>query len=69
MTGQQRPVWGMEPCCGRGRGEITQVDIRGDGMTIGIVGLQQIFEQLYAEGLAPEEALGDRILAAVEIHN
>lgn len=70
MAPPERPAWGMESCCGGGnRADITQVDIRGDGLTVGIVGLKQLFEQLYAQGLAPDDALGDRILAAVKVYN
>jgi len=59
----------MASCCGGERDDIAQLDIRGDGMTVGIVGLTQIFEQLYATGLPPEESLGDKILALVKIQN
>lgn len=69
MADERRPAWGMESCCGGDEGDITQVDIRGDGMTVGIVGLRQLFEELWAEGLRPEETLGDRILAAVKVQN
>lgn len=69
MGEQERPAWGMEPCCGGNRDDITQLDIRGDGVTVGIVGLTQVFEQLCAERLPAEESLGDRILAMVKAQN
>lgn len=69
MAQEQRPAWGMESCCGGDRDDITQVDIRGDGVTVGIVGLTQVFEQLYVTGLPPDDSLGDRILAMVKVQN
>lgn len=69
MAGRGPTTRRRAACCGAGSEEITQVDIRGDGMTVGIVGLKELFEQLYAEGLSPEEAVGDRILAAIKAHN
>jgi len=69
MAGEERPAWGLGSCCGEGRDDVTQLDIRGDGMTVGIVGLTQVFEQLYVTGLLPDESLGDKLVTMVKIQN
>ncbi|MGA9350478.1 MAG: NAC family transcription factor [Anaerolineae bacterium] len=61
-------MWRMASCCG-GSDEVTQVDIRGDGMTIGITGLKAAFEQLYALGLDPDDSIQDELLAMVQARN
>lgn len=40
-----------------------------NGATVGVVGLNRIFQRLFEEGARPEDALGDRIIALVEAHN
>lgn len=50
----RREVWSRSSCCGGAPEEVVQVDIFGDGGTIGLVGLKTIFERLYGEGLAPD---------------
>ena len=49
-------MWRTSCCCDEG---ITQVDVYGNGMTVGLDGLKQAFQQLYAMGLAPDDAVGD----------
>ena len=61
-------MWRMASCCGGGD-EVTQVDIGGDGMTVGITGLKEVFEQLYAMGLAPADSTKDELLAMVKVRN
>jgi len=60
-------MWRMSSCCGGD--EVTQVDIHGDGMTIGLVGLRQIFDQFYALGLEPNDPIGDQLLAMIKARN
>lgn len=61
-------MWRMASCCG-GSDEVTQVDIRGDGMTIGITGLKAAFEQLHAMGLGPEDSIQGELLAMIQARN
>jgi len=55
--------------CGCGEEGITQVDVYGNGMTVGLDGLRQAFQQLYAIGLGPDDAVGDQLLAMIKAHN
>jgi len=59
-------MWRMASCCGGGSDEVTQVDIYGRGLTVGIIGLKAIFEQLYALGLDPDDSIGDELLAMIK---
>jgi hypothetical protein len=45
------------------------VDIRGDGRTVGLVGLEAAFEQLYALGFGPDDPIQDELLAMVKARN
>ena len=51
MTGKVRPG---SLCCAGSPEEIIQVDIFGDGQTVGLSGLTSIFERLYAAHRAPD---------------
>ena len=55
--------------CGANSGDVTQIDILGNGVTIGIVGLRQIFQEHYALGFRPGDPIGGRLLAAVAARN
>jgi hypothetical protein len=68
MPGRGPMMWRMARCCG-GNDEVTQVDIRGDGMTVGITGLKAAFEQLHAMGRGPADSIQDELLAMVEARN
>ncbi len=61
-------MWRTATCCG-GSDEVTQVDIRGNGMTIGITGLRMAFEQLHAMGWGPDDSIQDELLAMVKARN
>ncbi|MGQ9584793.1 MAG: hypothetical protein ACUVXG_05280 [Anaerolineae bacterium] len=62
-------TWRMASCCGGGP-DVTQVDIRGDGRTVGLVGLEAAFGQLYAVGLSPDTpAVQDELLAMIRARN
>ncbi len=50
----RREIFGKSSCCGGAPAEVVQVDIFGDGRTIGLIGLRTIFEQLYAMGRTPD---------------
>ena len=56
MPGRGPMMWRMASCCGGGD-DVTQVDIRGDGVTTGIIGLRAAFEQVYALGLDPDDSI------------
>jgi hypothetical protein len=63
-------MWRRAGCCsGNGGDEITEVDIYGDGMPVGIVALKQAFEQLYAVGLRSKDPVGDQLLAMIKARN
>ncbi|MGC8837827.1 MAG: hypothetical protein ACP5UM_05370 [Anaerolineae bacterium] len=62
-------TWRTAGCC-QGATDVTQVDIRGDGRTVGLVGLEAAFEQLYALGFGPDDALvADELLTLVKARN
>ncbi len=50
-------------CCGGGGRSIVQVNI--DGIAFGIMGLREIFEQLYIMRRRPEPAVGSELLEMV----
>ena len=60
-------MWRTASCCG-GSG-VTQVDIYGNGMSVGLVGVRQAFQELYAAGVAPDEHVGDDLLARIKAVN
>ena len=68
MPGRGPMMWRAAGCCGGDTG-ITQVDIYGNGVTVGIVGLKEAFEQLYALGLEPNDAVQDELLAMIKAQN
>ena len=54
-------------CCGGEREEIDQIDVFGE--TIGLVALNQIFEQLRARGRPPDASVQDELLIMVAARN
>ena len=60
-------MWRKSQCCGGAGDEIVQL-LLGDE-TIGLVGLNQIFEQLYALGRAPEDSVKDELVKMVAAKN
>ena len=62
-------MWQTAGCCGGGDAEVTQVAIDDRGFTVGIIGLKQVFEQLYAMGRKLEAAVCDELLAMVKTRN
>lgn len=61
-------VWKTAGCCGA-NSDVVQLDVRGDGRTVGIVGLTTAFEQLYALGLDAEDQVGEELLALIKARN
>jgi hypothetical protein len=43
--------------------------IKVEGLTVGLMGLDSIFEQLYTMGRRAESSVGDELLAMVQAHN
>ncbi len=61
---------GMEKksaCCGGERQDIVQIGIGDD--TIGLIALNQIFEQLYTLGRPPDTSVEDELLKMVATKN
>ncbi len=69
MSGPGPDMWRQSQCCGGPREEIVQADLFGDGRTVGLVALKQIFEQLYAMGRAPHASVQDELLKMVAAKN
>jgi hypothetical protein len=69
MSGRGPELWRQSQCCGGQREEIVQVDLFGDGRTIGLVALNQIFEQLFALGRTPHASVQDELLKMVAAKN
>jgi hypothetical protein len=62
-------MWRKSQCCDGPRGDIVQVDIFGDGSTIGLMGLMEIFEQLYLMGRAPDASAQNELMKMVAAKN
>jgi len=62
-------MWRAAGCCGGGDAEVTQVAIDDRGFTVGIVGLNPVFEQLYTMGRKSEAEVRDELLAMVKTRN
>lgn len=65
----RREIWPRSSCCGGAPEEVVQVDIFGDGRTIGLVGLKTIFEQLYAMGRTPDALDAAEVVKMVAAQN
>lgn len=69
MSGRGPDMWRRSGCCSEPRDEIVQVDLFGDGRFIGLVALNQIFEQLFVMGRAPDVSVQDELLEMVAAKN
>jgi hypothetical protein len=69
MTGRGLDMWRKSQCCDGPRGDVVRVDIFGDGSTIGLMGLTEIFEQLYLLGRAPDASAQDELVKMVAAKN
>jgi len=45
---------------------VTQIDLFGDGRTVGLIGLQTVFEQLMLMGRRPEDVAAGELVAMVK---
>ena len=68
MTGRGLDMWRKSQCCDGG-GDIVQVDLFGDGSTVGLMGLTEIFEQLYLMERAPDASVQDELVKMVASRN
>ncbi len=50
-------------CCPQGDMHVTQIDLFGDGRTVGLIGLKTVFDQLMLLGRRPEEVTADELVA------
>ncbi len=62
-------MWRKSQCCGESGGDIVQVDLFGNGSTVGLMGLTEIFEQLYLFGRAPNASVQDELVKMVAARN
>ncbi len=69
MSGRGPDRWRRAGCCSGPRDEVVQVDLFGDGRIIGLVALNQIFEQLYALGRTPDASVQDELVKMVAAKN
>jgi len=69
MTGRGLEMWRKSQCCDGPRGDVVQVDIFGDGSTVGLMGLTEIFEQLHMMGRAPDASAQDELVKMVAARN
>lgn len=69
MVGRGPEMWRTASCCGGSSDDVVQLDLRGDGNTVGIVGLTAIFEQLYRAGFEPDAEVQEALLNLVAARN
>lgn len=69
MPGKGPMMWRTAGCCGGGGAEMTQITLDDKGSTVGMVGLKQVFHQLYTMGRKPGGDVCDELLARVKAHN
>jgi len=62
-------MWRRSGCCSGPRDEVVQVDLFSDGRIVGLVALNQIFEQLFAMGRAPDASVQDELVKMVAAKN
>jgi len=67
MPGPGPDMWRRAGCCGGQDTQVKQVNI--EGVPVGLVGLDTIFEQLYLLGKPPDGAVSEELLAMVEARN
>ena len=61
-------MWTAASCCGCGD-DLTQVELYGDGTTVGLSGLRRTFTELYAVGMRPNDTVGAELLARIRRSN
>ncbi len=64
-----REIFPKSSCCGGVSAEVVQVEIFGDGRTIGLIGLRTIFEQLYLMGCTPNALDAAELVRMVAAQN
>jgi hypothetical protein len=64
-----KPVMDGGACCPKSVSGVTQLRLAQGGRTVGIVGLDTVFEQLLAMGRAPDEATDTELVGMVRAHN
>ena len=69
MAGRGLDMWRKSQCCDGPRGDIVHVDIFGDGSTVGLMGLTEIFEQLYLMGSVPDTSVQGELVKMVATRN
>lgn len=52
-------------CCPKGDSSVTQLRLSEDGITVGIVGLKEVFEQLLAMGRTPDTVTEEELVGMV----
>lgn len=67
MPGRGPDMWRRAGCCGGQDAQVRQIEV--EGFTVGLLGLDSIFEQLDAMGRRPENSVGDELLAIVQARN
>lgn len=60
-------MWRRAGCCGGQGARVRQIEVAG--FTVGLLGIDSIFEQLYARGRRSENSVGDELLAVVATRN
>lgn len=66
MHGRGPDMWRQSSCCG-GDGRVTQIWI--GNATVGLVGLEETLEQLYAANRRPGAATANELLARIKARN
>ncbi len=67
MSEQGPLAWKMCTCSGGD--DITQVDIHGNGVAVGLVGLKQAFQRLRSLGVEPGESTAEQLLTMIQGQN
>ncbi len=67
MPGRGPEMWRKAGCCD-GQDELVR-QIKVEGVTVGLIGLDSVLEQLYLMGKGAEGSVGDELLAMVEARN
>ncbi len=67
MSGSGPDTWRKAGCCGGEREEIVQIGIGDDA--IGLIALNEIFEQLYTLGRRPDTSVENELLKMVAAKN
>jgi len=60
-------AWKMCTCSGSD--DVTQVDIHGNGVAVGLVGLKQAFQHLRSLGVEPAGSTAEQLLTMIQVQN